>query len=154
MTRFAHAAPHRVWFFGAGDTAGMVDIKLAGAATGGRFSQLVFTDPQGTETPLHVHSREDETMVVIEGAVTVQVGDARHDLGPGDLAFMPRGVPHAYHVRSPRLRALVTYAPAGFERFFADNGRPVTDPDDPPPPELLGPAEIVSRLADYGVTPA
>ena len=33
------------------------------------------TEPPGTEAPLHVHHKEDEAFWVLDGDVTLQIGD-------------------------------------------------------------------------------
>ena len=91
-----------------------------------RFAQIEIYDPRGSAPPLHVHHNEDETFYVVEGEVTVFVGDERIDLGAGDYCFAPRGVPHTYLVTSERARMLVTISPAGFEELFARVGVPST----------------------------
>ena len=73
-------------------------------------------DPRGTAPPVHLHHNEDEAFYILEGEVTVLVGDERIDLGAGDYCFAPRGVPHAWIVRSERARMLVTLSPAGLEQ--------------------------------------
>jgi len=55
----------------------------------------------GTVRGNHVHRRKRESVYVIEGSVRLVVADPdtgqREDrvLGPGDLVFIPPGVPHA-----------------------------------------------------------
>jgi mannose-6-phosphate isomerase-like protein (cupin superfamily) len=66
------------WWFG-----GRAEILVTAAQTGGGLSVIEVTDPPGERTPLHVHHREDETFYVLEGSVTVEVGDAALALGPG-----------------------------------------------------------------------
>jgi uncharacterized cupin superfamily protein len=36
---------------------------------------------------LHVHTREDELFVVLDGVMTVQVGDQLQEIGAGGLAW-------------------------------------------------------------------
>ena len=117
-----------------GGWAATSPIKASAADTDGRFCQLEFTDPCGNAPPVHIHHWEDETFYVLEGLVSVFIGDARIDALAGDFVFMPRDVPHTYLVRSERARALVTFAPAGVEQFFIEMGLPVSDPDRPPAP--------------------
>jgi quercetin dioxygenase-like cupin family protein len=129
---------------------GRMTIKARGAETGGNFSQLYCDDPRGTATPLPVHREEDETFFVLDGEVTVLVGGDRIDLGPGDYAFAPRGVEHAYVVRSERAHMLVTISPAGLEELFVELGVPVAG-DNQPQEEVLPPiGELVRRFAAYG----
>jgi hypothetical protein len=37
----------------------------------------------GDEPPIHTHTREDETLYVLEGAITAYVGDQRIDVEAG-----------------------------------------------------------------------
>jgi mannose-6-phosphate isomerase-like protein (cupin superfamily) len=45
------------------------------------------------DTPRHVHEREDELFFVLEGEHVFEIGDKEFRLGPGGLAFGPRGIP-------------------------------------------------------------
>jgi quercetin dioxygenase-like cupin family protein len=130
---------------------GRLTVKVGGEETGGSFAQVETDDPRGGATPLHVHHNEEETFYVLEGEVTVLVGGQRLDLAAGDFAFAPRGIAHAYVVRSERARMLTTLSPAGLEEAFVGNGIPVTG-DEPPAEEVLPlPAEIARVFAGYGV---
>ena len=129
---------------------GRVTVKVAGVETGNAFSQIEVADPRGGGTPLHVHHNEDETFYVLEGEVTVQVGDERIDLNAGDYLFGPRGIAHAYIVRSERARMLVTASPGGVEELFVSLGVPVTG-SEPPTDAVMPPMdELVRLFADYG----
>ena len=72
--------------------SGRVTVKAGGAQTGHAFSQIETDDPRGSGPPLHLHHNEDETFYVLEGAVTLLVGDDRFDLDAGDYCFGPREV--------------------------------------------------------------
>jgi uncharacterized cupin superfamily protein len=54
--------------------------------------------PVGFESPWHLHHDEDESFYVIEGEVSVVVGDRSIALNPGDYAFGPRGVAHGFRI--------------------------------------------------------
>lgn len=129
---------------------GRLTVKASGAETGNAFAQMEVDDPQGGAPPLHVHHNEDETFFILEGDVTVFVGDERIDLGPGDYCFGPRGIPHAYIVRSERARMLVTLSPAGLEQLFVGLGVPVTGSE--PPADVVEPPrdELMRAFAGYG----
>ena len=58
------------WFFG-----GLVEVKASAADTGGQYTLLDITMPANAAAPLHVHHTEDEGFYVLEGSVTVHVGD-------------------------------------------------------------------------------
>ena len=103
--------------------SGRVTVKAGSAETDHTFSQIETDDPRGSGPPLHLHHNEDETFYVLEGEVTVQVGDERIDLNAGDFLFGPRGIAHAYIVRSERARMLVTASPGGVEAALRHFGR-------------------------------
>jgi mannose-6-phosphate isomerase-like protein (cupin superfamily) len=93
-------------------------VRASAEQTGGSFS-LFEEMPPMVDTPLHVHEREDELFYVLEGEHVVQVGDKEFRLGPGGVAFGPRGVPHAQRRVVPgEGRLLVLTAPGGFDGFF------------------------------------
>lgn len=115
----------------------------------------VITQP-GAEPGLHVHEREDEAFVVMEGELTFQRGDERFDAGPGDVVFLPRGVPHGFAVRSDRARMLLVLTPGGLEATFHSLSDPAVAGAELPP--VLGPppAEAINAMevafGAYGVT--
>ena len=125
---------------------GRVTIKVFGEQTDYRFSQIETESPAGAQAPMHVHHREDETLLVLEGDVTVFVGRQRFDLSAGGFTFLPRGIAHAYYVRSASARWLVTLSPAGFERFFVEVGRPIEPGMPRPEPMVPDPADFARRL--------
>ena len=130
---------------------GRVTVKVFGEQTHNRFSQIETESPTGAQAPMHVHHREDETLIVLEGDVTVFAGAERFDLSPGGFTFLPRGVAHANYVRSASARWLVTLSPAGFERFFGEVGRSIEPGAPRPQPILPDPVELTGRLAIYDV---
>ena len=72
-------------------------VKAGAADTGGLFTFCEdVMAPRTPGPPLHVHDEEDECFYLIEGHLLVQVGEERHDLGPGCFAWLPRQVPHAF----------------------------------------------------------
>jgi quercetin dioxygenase-like cupin family protein len=130
--------------------SGRVTVKAGGPEAGHAISQIEVDDPQGTGPPLHVHHNEDETFYILEGQVTMFVGDERIDLAAGDYCFGPRGIPHAYLVRSERARMLVTISPSGSEQLFVSLGVPVTS-GEPPTDTVMPPMPEMARLfAGYG----
>jgi quercetin dioxygenase-like cupin family protein len=130
---------------------GRIVVKATADQTGGSFSQVESIDPRGTATPLHLHRNEEEAFYVLEGELTMFVGDEQFDVSAGDYAIVPRNVPHAYLVRSEDARMLVTFSPSGFEEAFVDLGVPVADSPEPPAETVMPPVEeIVRAFAPYG----
>ena len=130
--------------------SGRITVKAGPDETGNAFAQFVVDDPRGSGPPLHVHHSEDETFYVLEGQVTMVVGDERIELEAGDYCFGARGVPHAYLVRSERARMLVTISPSGSEQLFVSLGVAVTGTE-PPTDAVMPPMPEMARLfARYG----
>jgi mannose-6-phosphate isomerase-like protein (cupin superfamily) len=130
---------------------GRITVKAGPDQTGNAFSQFEVDDPLGSGPPLHVHHTEDETFYILEGQVTMFVGDERIDLEAGDYCFGPRGVPHAYLVRSERARMLVTISPSGSEQIFVSLGVPVATSAEPPTETVMPPMPEMARLfAEHG----
>lgn len=118
------------WFIG----SQVIDIKLDGARTGGAFLLLeVIVEPDGGAPQPHVHSHEDETLMLLEGEVTVTVGNERRTVLPGDIVFFPRNVPHSFeNTGGVRARGLGVVTPAGLEAFFRELSVPKTGDERPP----------------------
>lgn len=118
-----------LWFIG----DQVIDLRLDGGRTGGRFLLLEVIAAPGGGAPLpHVHSREDETLVLLEGEVAVTIGDATRKVLPGDVVFFPRGVPHSFRNTGPvAARGIGVVTPAGLEAFFRELGVPKTAPERP-----------------------
>lgn len=135
-----------LWWLG-----GRLTIKASAHDTAGRFSQLLFTDPRGTASPLHVHGEADEAFYLLEGEVTLFVGDNHHDLSAGDFALVPHGITHAYLVRSEQAQFLATIVPGGTEQFFTELGIPVTPGEAQPALGRPDPVEFARRAKPYGI---
>jgi quercetin dioxygenase-like cupin family protein len=110
----------------------LMRIKARAEDTGGVLGLVEGSFYQGFGPPLHVHSREDEALYVLEGQIRFRQGDNEFVAGPGTWVWGPRGVPHAFKVESERARALVIVTPGGFERMFEEGGVPAGESAEPP----------------------
>ena len=123
---------------------------LAGAEeTGGLVTFGEARMPPRTAGPSrHVHRHEDEAIYVVSGELTVEVGQARHQVSSGMLAWLPRGVPHTFaNLSDEPLWALGIITPGGFEQMFAEQDQYLAS--------LAGPPEhavLMTISAKYGVT--
>jgi len=126
-------------------------VLVDDAATEGRSALVENTGPRGDMPPLHVHHRDDETFVVVEGTLRAWVGDREVLVGPGEAAFLPRGVPHTYRVESAEARWLVFSAPAGFERFVIEASVPASGPGLPPADIEVDPGRLAEIAAGHGI---
>ncbi|HEX3874354.1 MAG TPA: cupin domain-containing protein [Solirubrobacteraceae bacterium] len=119
-------AAGRTVTYGGGSTA---ELKLAGEQSGGDWAVVEWTVRAGDEPPIHTHTREDETVYVLDGAITAFVGDQRIDVEAGSYAALPKGVPHGLTVRGDEVRLLVALVPAGAEYFLVPRDETDADPD-------------------------
>ena len=115
----------RTYTHGNGSTA---ELKLVGEQTGGAWSAVELRVHPGDEPPIHTHTREDEAVYVVAGAITAIVGDQRIDVEAGSYAALPKDVPHSFIVRGDEARLLVTLEPAGAEYFFVPRDESDADP--------------------------
>ena len=72
-----------------------------GAATGARLLGVDVTEiaPGNKASHLHSHSLKEEFFFVLSGRCRLLLGEAEHDLGPGDAVSRPAGtgVCHQFH---------------------------------------------------------
>ncbi len=97
-----------------------------GEDTNGKYALWEAVVPPGGGPPPHVHSREEEGFYVLEGEITLTIGDQRLVASAGVFANMPVGTPHSFKNESGKLaRMLISVAPAGLEQMFFEVGVPV-----------------------------
>ncbi len=122
-------------------------VKADGEATGGGFTLLECTAPEGFAPPLHVHHREDECFYLLDGKLTVHCGDDSWVVDGGGFVFLPRGVPHAFVVSRGPVKMLQITSPSGFEAFVEALGRKAEHDGLPAPdaPDAAVLAEVPSR---------
>jgi quercetin dioxygenase-like cupin family protein len=108
-------------------------VLVRSEESGGVVSLVENTVPAQWEgTPLHHHAF-DEAFHVLDGELTLQVGDEVIRRGPGETAFAPRDAHHAVanHGDVPA-RYLLVCTPAGFERYFDELAAKIAGVDPPP----------------------
>jgi mannose-6-phosphate isomerase-like protein (cupin superfamily) len=93
---------------------------LGTAQTGGTMSIIYGEADPFNGPPAHVHDREDEIFVVLEGEITFEVAGERFSRGPMGTAFVPRGTPHSFMTGAQGALCLTVLTPGGFEGFFAE----------------------------------
>jgi mannose-6-phosphate isomerase-like protein (cupin superfamily) len=124
-----------------------VVVRATGDETDGAYDLVEVTIPPGPGvTPLHVHHDNDEAMHVIEGEVTVKMGEERHVLEAGAYAMAPHGLPHTYrNSGEDPARVLFTYTPGNHWRYLKETGErgPVEDESDI--------EELLPILKEYGI---
>ncbi len=100
-----------------GDT---LTVLLGGEQTGGALTMMLDITPPGGGPPLHVHSREDEFFLVVEGQLSYFADGQWTEIGPGGAVYFPTGVQHHYcNVGTTPSKHWILTTPSGFEHFFA-----------------------------------
>ena len=102
--------------------------------------------PPMVDTPAHVHEREDELFVSLEGDHVIVLDGEEHRIGPGESVFAPRGIPHAQRRVVPgEGHLLVVTTPGGLDGFF----RELAAAD---AAGTLGPEAYATASERYGIT--
>jgi quercetin dioxygenase-like cupin family protein len=121
--------------------------------SGGSAAVFEFDVPPQAKVPIaHSHDAYEETLYGLSGALTWTVDGERHEVGPGDVLCIPRGVVHKFEnegeVEATNL-AIVTPAVLG-PQYFRDLAALVDAAAGGPP----DPARIVEIMLRHGLTPA
>jgi quercetin dioxygenase-like cupin family protein len=107
----------------------------------GDFALIESVAPAGSQPPLHVHRDEGEGFYVLEGQLTLWVGDAARTLRPGEFLFAPPAVPHTIRTGDGGARWLLI-AGGRFEAFVRAVAAFAGEPD---------PIELTRIAAEHGI---
>ena len=101
--------------------AGKVKFIASSEDTNGAFAVVELTEMPGYKTFWHRHNNTEETFYILEGVLTVKVGDKVTEYGPGSYVLIPRATPHGQgnFSKSP-IRFILTVTPGGYERRFRE----------------------------------
>ena len=144
---FAAAAEHQQLAWMGGST---LEVLVDSAVSNGQVLIMRSNTTRGSGVPVHVHQREDEIFLLLNGALTVWAGDQRRELSGGGVAVLPRGVPHTYLVTSDTATILEVIAPGGLEQAFREAGWDLRTP--PPDGWACTPDAVATAMAKGGCT--
>jgi len=100
---------------------GIATVMLGGARTAGKLSLIMTPIEPGSGPPLHVHEHDDELFIVIDGNISYFVDREWTTVGPGGIAYFPKGTPHCYFNAGTTVgHHWILTTPSGFEDFFAE----------------------------------
>ena len=71
-------------------------FKASGRDTDGRFDLFVMDVDYAFGPPLHTHTAQEDSFYVVDGVLTVQLGDDIIELAAGDFASAAPGVSHTF----------------------------------------------------------
>jgi len=128
---------------------------VTGEESGGAYFAMEALVPPGGGPPPHIHTREDETFYVLEGAIEFVLGDETVAAGAGDFVNVPRGTVHCFkNTGTGTARLVLTFTPAGIEQWFAETLERAPNhvtPDDVPDNVDEVAARYVEAAPRYGL---
>ena len=118
-------------------------IKAAGEHTGGSLLLVESTLAPGfAGPPPHRHRELHDMFYVLEGTLTLRLGDRTIEAGPGSFACVPPGVVHTFaNDGEGPVRLLNFNTPAGLEGYMRDMAEAARS--EPLTPEVI--ARVASR---------
>ena len=121
-----------------------------GEQTAGTFTLVDERAKRGESVPLHLHRDDMESFYVVEGEVTIYIGDQPGvRAGAGSFAHLPGGTVHGFRIESETARYLIFTTPR-HGQFY----RAITLPSRPgglPPLESIDGSQIEKACEEYGI---
>jgi quercetin dioxygenase-like cupin family protein len=139
----------QLWFLNT-----LVSFPVSPASGAAGVSIVESVARRGDSPPLHVHHDEHEVFHVVEGEMTLLVGEEQIRIRRGQTRLAPKGVPHTYRVDSDQARWLVVTTTDSFERFVRAASRPAERPQLPEtqsPPAAEEREAFTELCASYGI---
>lgn len=130
-----------------------VTFLLEPEQTGGALTAFECEVPAGAKMPApHSHDAFDETIYGLVGTTTFTVAGTDHEIGPGDVVFVPRGAVHGFVNRGDTdARFLAVVTPGLFGPDYFTQIAAVLDAAAGGPPDLAAIGDVMRR---HGLTPA
>ena len=127
----------------------VIMLKATGETTGGSlFMSETTLAPGFPGPPPHTHQRLHDMFYVLEGVLTMRLGEATHEVAAGGFVCVPPGIVHTFrNAGTAPVRFLNMNTPSGFEHYMRELGEAARR--GPLTPEVIGP--IASR---YDFQPA
>jgi mannose-6-phosphate isomerase-like protein (cupin superfamily) len=118
--------------------AASIVIKATGDDTGGTFYLGETEVPPGFPgPPLHVHDRLHDMFLVIEGTLTLRLGDEEQRVEAGTFVCIPPGVVHTFsNPGDTPVRFFNFNTPAGWESYMRDLAAAASEGRTPTPEEI------------------
>ena len=128
-------------------------IHASGDDTHNQYCMVELYATREGSPPWHVHEREDKGIYVIEGVITIYVGDVVHKAKAGDFVLAPKGVRHKYSVESKgHARIMIICSPSGIETMVRRLGKPMSTMKPlTPGEEDLNYEQVAAVAGEYGI---
>ncbi len=131
-----------------------ITFRTVGAQSGGEFLVLEYmAPPQFSGPPPHWHKVTTEIFYVLEGSMTLHVGDETQEVGPGGFAYVPPGVVHSFaNASDAPAKFLLVASPAGLEDYFAELAVLIKDEPTWPPKDMSRVAALMAKYDTFAPT--
>jgi quercetin dioxygenase-like cupin family protein len=131
---------------------GAIEISFHGHRehTSGHADVYEVIVPEGARVPgAHHHVDVDEIITVLEGTMTYRIGEEVLELGPGESAASPRGIPHHFaNLHKGTARMIITATPGRMgPEYFREVATVVNAGG---PPDLARLKQVMNK---YGLEP-
>ncbi len=94
-------------------------VRVTSEDTKGGYTVIEIVAQPFNGVVRHVHHKEEEHFIVVEGTLRMAKGDDVFDVPAGSSMSIPRGVPHAWcNLGEKPVRFLVLFSPGGVEEMF------------------------------------
>ena len=121
-----------------------------GEQTGGQFCLVDERAARGESVPLHRHRDDMESFYVLEGEITLYIGDEPGVRAQaGSFAYLPGGTVHGFRVESETARYLILTTPRHGQFYRAITL--ASGPGGSPPLDSIQTSQIKQASEDYGV---
>lgn len=138
---------------GGGETHSIRDMtvtfKTTGRQSDGQFAVMEVTEPPGSGSPTQWHKLTTMLIYVLEGTLTLRVGDETIQVGPGGYAYVPPGTIYAIANQSDApVKYLSVHSPAWIENYIAEATEIVKNEPTWPPADM---SKFLALRAKYDV---
>lgn len=134
---------------GEGERLSAVGVEMTFKALGGDTDdEFIFVEyeapPNFPGPPPHWHKEAIEAFYVVDGTVTLTIGDEEVKVGPGTTVYVPTGVVHSFANESDEpARFVFLAAPPGLDEYFFKlmdmvAAEPTWPPEDPEKLKAVG----------------
>jgi quercetin dioxygenase-like cupin family protein len=134
-----------VWLMNA-----LLTWKAVGKDTRGEWELVEQLCPRGFAPPIHTHSREAEAFYVLDGELTIVLGEEIVPGLPGSFVYVPRDTKHSFVVESPVAKFLSFAIPGNLGAFLEEVGEPAQIRALPSQPVPLDIQRFDAVAAKYG----
>jgi len=130
-----------------------IRFVIEGAQSAGSVAMFEFDVPAGAGIAgAHSHDGYDETIYVLEGALTWTIEGTTTDVGANDAVLIPRGAVHSFENRGEvDAKALAVVTPGLLGPEFFREVAAILDAAAGGPPDL---AALGAVMRKHGLTPA